>query len=92
MANLGFEPSKSDPCLFIHKTEKIMVLNYCDDQIWLSPNNDLIERYVNKLKGLGYNLEIEDKGDNIFGSTFLDSWALKSSACPTDKFISHKRA
>ena len=67
MFNLGFEASKSDPCLFIHKTEKIMVLNYCDDQIWLSPNNDLIERYVSKLKNLGYDLEIEDKGDNIFG-------------------------
>ena len=67
MFNLGFEASKSDPCLFIHKREKIMVLNYCDDQIWLSPSNDLIERYVSKLKNQGYDLEIEDKGDNIFG-------------------------
>ena len=67
MHQLGFENSESDPCLFIHKTEKLMVLNYCDDQIWLSPDNDLIERYVQKLQNIGYDLSIEDKGDNMFG-------------------------
>ena len=41
MDTLGFEPSASDPCLFIHKEHKIMVLNCCDDQIWLV---DLRER------------------------------------------------
>ena len=29
MNQLGFQNADSDPCLFIHKTEKIMVLNYC---------------------------------------------------------------
>ena len=48
MAKLGFEPSENDPCLFIHREHKIMVLNYCDDQVWLSPDNDLIETYVAK--------------------------------------------
>ena len=67
MRKLGFEPAESDPCLFIHKTEKIMVLNYCDDQIWLSPDNALIESYVQRLKEIGYDLEIEVKGSNIFG-------------------------
>ena len=43
-----------------------MVLNYCDDQIWLSPDNDLIENYVEKLQGLGYDLTLEPEGD-IFG-------------------------
>jgi len=66
MAKLGFEPSASDPCLFIHKELQIMVLNYCDDQIWLSPDNDLIEEYVQKLQDLGYDLTLEDQGD-IFG-------------------------
>jgi len=65
MRNLGFEPSTSDPCLFIHKTEKIMVLNYCDDQIWLSPSNALIEKYVGLL-GKNYALTLEPEG-NIFG-------------------------
>ena len=67
MTQLGFVTSDSDPCLFIHQTEKIMVLNYCDDQIWLSPNPDSIERYVKKLQAIGYDLSLEDKGDNIFG-------------------------
>jgi len=63
MLELGFQPSQSDPCLFLHETEKIMVLNYCDDQIWLCPDNDLIESYVLKLKNLGYDLELESQGD-----------------------------
>ena len=63
MLKLGFQPSQSDLCLFLHQTEKIMVLNYCDDQIWLSPDNDLIESYVLKLKNLGYDLELESQGD-----------------------------
>ena len=66
MNKLGFLPSDSDPCLFIHKTKPIMVLNYCDDQIWLSPDNKLIEEHVDKLKGLGYDLTIEPEGD-MFG-------------------------
>ncbi len=40
-----------------------MVLNYCDDQIWLSPDNDLIEDYVGKLQQLGYDLTLEADGD-----------------------------
>jgi len=42
MTQLGFQTSQSDPCLFLHQTEKIMVLNYCDDQIWLCPDNATI--------------------------------------------------
>jgi Reverse transcriptase (RNA-dependent DNA polymerase) len=66
MLELGFLPSASNPCLFIHSKHKLMVLNYCDDQIWLSPDNALIEEYVSKLAGLGYDLTLEPKGD-IFG-------------------------
>ena len=72
MHNLGFEPSASDPCLFIHRHEKIMVLNYCcDDQICLSPSNALIEKYV-KLLGKDYALTLEPKG-NIFGFLGIES-------------------
>lgn len=49
LSTLGFEAAQSDPCLFIHKEHKLMVLNYCDDQIWLSPDMSLIEEYVQKL-------------------------------------------
>jgi len=66
MSQLGFEPSEADQCLFLHRELQIMVLNYCDDQIWLSPDNKLIEQHVQKLKDLGYDLELEPKGD-IFG-------------------------
>ena len=66
MEQLGFKPSDSDPCLFIHTEHQLMVLNYCDDQIWLSPDNALIEKYVKKLQRIGYDLILEDQGD-IFG-------------------------
>jgi Reverse transcriptase (RNA-dependent DNA polymerase) len=46
MTKLGFTTADSDPCPFIHKKEKIMVLNYCDDQIRLSPSNDVIKSFV----------------------------------------------
>ena len=71
MRKLGFEPAVSDPCLFIHKKEQIMVLNYCDDQIWLSPDNALIEEYVRILQNLGYDLTLEDEGD-IFGFLMIN--------------------
>ena len=66
MKALGFEPADSDPCLFIHRSKQIMVLNYCDDQIWLSPDNALIEEYVHKLQNLGYDLTLEND-NNMFG-------------------------
>ena len=71
MKQLGFRPSDSDPCLFIHHKEKIMVLNYCDDQIWLSPDNSLIEKYTSKLQQLGYDLTLEDRTD-MFGFLGID--------------------
>ena len=71
MNALGFEPTLSDPCLFVHKTLPIMVLNYCDDQIWLSPNDKHIEEYVQKLAELGYDLTLEPKGD-MFGFLGID--------------------
>ena len=37
-------------------------LDYCDDQIWLSPNMSLIKEYVQKLKDLNYDLTLEDEG------------------------------
>jgi len=66
MLALGFQATESDPCLFIHKEHKLMVLNYCDDQIWLSPDNSLIEKYVGELQQLGYDLTLEPEGD-MFG-------------------------
>ena len=66
MEKLGFVACDADPCLYIHKQHQIMVLNYCDDQIWLSPDNALIESYVKQLQDLQYDLTLEDEGD-MFG-------------------------
>jgi histone deacetylase 1/2 len=71
MTKLGFEALASDPCCFVHKTHQIIVLNYCDDQIWLSPNDKLIEKYVGQMATLGYDLTLEPKGD-MFGFLGID--------------------
>jgi hypothetical protein len=82
MDKLGFIPSESDPCLFIHPTENIMVLKYCDDQILISPDNDKIEEYVKKLADLGYDLTLEDEGDIFaFLGSNLKPLVLRSN-CP----------
>ena len=78
MNALGFEASLSDPCLFIHKTLPIMVLNYCDDQIWLNPSDSYIEEYVKKLLKLGYDLTLEPSGD-MFGFLGIDFKRVGSS-------------
>ena len=78
MTALGFVASLSDPCLFIHKTLPIMVLNYCDDQIWLSPSDHDIEVYVKKLLALGYDLTLEPSGD-MFGFLGIDFKHVGSS-------------
>ena len=78
MKAIGFEASLSDPCLFIHKTLPIMVLNYCDDQIWLSPSDSSIEEYVKKLAALGYDLTLEPSGD-MFGFLGFDFKRVDSS-------------
>jgi hypothetical protein len=59
MAAIGFKPAQFDPCLFIHKVHKSMVLNYCDDQIWMTPDNALIEEHIKKLQDLKYDLALE---------------------------------
>ena len=71
MQKLGFEAAASDPCLFIHKTLPIMVMNYCDDQIWLSPDNALMEEQIDKLKALNYDLTLEPRGDSFGEGTLF---------------------
>ena len=41
--NLGFEASKSDPCLFIHKTEKIMVVGRNTVRVWMVAHLILVQ-------------------------------------------------
>ena len=55
-----------------------MVLNYCDDQIWLSPSDSSIEEYVKKLAALGYDLTLEPSGD-MFGFLGIDFKRVDSS-------------
>ena len=55
-----------------------MVLNYCYDQIWLSPSDHDIEVYIKKLLALGYDLTLEPSGD-MFGFLEIDFKRVGSS-------------
>lgn len=57
-----------------------MVMNYHDDEIWLSPVNNLIEKYMN-FKNDGPNLEQSQTGliDKIIKYARMSQAAEKSS-------------
>lgn len=55
-----------------------MVLNCCDDWIWLSPDNAPIKECVDKLKGLGHDLILADDGD-IFGFSGINFQRTRST-------------
>lgn len=48
-----------------------MVMNYVDDQIWISPDNALMEEYIDKLKALDYDLTLEPRGDTFGEGTLF---------------------
>lgn len=66
MKSQGFVQSKSDPCLFIHKEDQVMVLQYVDDQIWIARDAKRIIKHVEGLKEKKFLLTMEDDGD-MFG-------------------------
>ena len=71
MLSQGFEQSKSDPCLFIHRKHQVFVLQCVDDQIWLAKDSKRIKHHVDALQEKGFLLTIEDS-DNIFGFLGID--------------------
>ena len=58
-------PPNPTPVWFIQMVHKIMVLNYCDDQIWMSPDNALIEEHIKKLQDLKYDLVLEAEWQHV---------------------------
>jgi len=89
MDSIGFETSEANHCLVIHCEHKIMVLNYCDDQIWLSLDNQLIEDYVGKMKDLGCDLTLEPEGD-IFAFLGIHSKRLRKEMLLTQTGLINK--
>ena len=55
---IGFTPSKIDECLFYR--DNVIFMNYVDDGIFCSPNNEAIDAVIQELRGLKF--DIEDKG------------------------------
>lgn len=50
MIGEGFIQSPNDPCLFIHKQHKVMVLQCVDDQIWIAKDEKMINMHVQSLQ------------------------------------------
>lgn len=63
MRSEGFVPSKSDPCLYIHKEHQVMVLQYVDDQIYIAKDPKYIDLHVASLRKKGFLLTMEPDED-----------------------------
>lgn len=49
MKRLGWEISKYDPCLFIHKKDNMFLVLYVDDMIIFAPKQEMIERFKQEI-------------------------------------------
>ena len=46
----NFTPAHFDPCVFIHKTEEVIVSVYVDDLVFYGPNQSMIARLIKELE------------------------------------------
>ena len=65
LLQLGFKESAIDPCL-LHKKNILMVL-YVDDAGIAAPSRDIIDEFVQQLKDLDFDLDIEDDFNSYLG-------------------------
>ena len=61
MREIGFKPSKFDPCLYYRGS--VVFLVYIDDCIVFGPTNDSIEQVVTDLRASSRKFTVDDQGD-----------------------------
>ena len=61
MREIGFKPSKFDPCLYYRGS--VVFLVYIDDCIVFGPTNDSIEQVVTDLRASSRQFTVDDQGD-----------------------------
>ena len=66
LENLGFVPSKYDPCLFINKTTGTILITYVDDCIFFSKNMKDIDDAIDNISK-DFDLTIEDDVAGFLG-------------------------
>ena len=59
--NLGFVPSEADPCLFLHKKKRILLLLYVDDVLLFHEKEEVLQEVIADLQK-GFSLTEEDTG------------------------------
>jgi len=62
LTEMGFVPSKVDPCLYIKETDqgKILLLTYVDDLLIAAKTNDMVESVVRSVQAV---LDVRDMGE-----------------------------
>ena len=65
LLQLGFKESEIDPCM-LYKKNILMVL-YVDDAGIAAPSRDIIDEFVQQLKDLDFDLDIEDDFNSYLG-------------------------
>ena len=61
MREIGFKPSKFDPCLYYRGS--VVFLVYIDDCIVFGPTNDSIDQVVTDLRASSRKFTVDDQGD-----------------------------
>ena len=61
MKDIGFMPSKFDPCLYYRGS--VLFLVYIDDCIVFGPNNQAIDQVVTDLRSCPQQFTVDDQGD-----------------------------
>ena len=66
LEKVGFEAMTDlDPCLFV--SDKVICLSYVDDTLWFSPEQRHIDEALERLRGVGMDLEKEDDVAGFLG-------------------------
>ena len=61
MREIGFKPSKFDPCLYYRGS--VVFLVYIEDCIVFGPSNQAIEQVVTDLRACSRQFTVDDQGD-----------------------------
>ena len=66
LEQVGFQSmTELDPCLFV--SDKVICLSYVDDTLWFSPEQRYIDEAMERLRGVGMDLEKEDDVAGFLG-------------------------
>eukprot|EP00957_Ditylum_brightwellii_P023282 1757030-Ditylum_brightwellii.AAC.1 len=65
LKDAGFKPSTLDPCLFF--SDDVICVVYADDCLMFARDINMVDKAIDKMKELGFQLHVEDDGAGFLG-------------------------